>query len=294
LKRGYFKGDAVVAGAPRRLACGTGVPPSNHPLDQLLEKDDVLRRYSEEALRNIVERCIQKAESLVSNARSESEMIIAAAKRTADEIVSQAKAEAGAIRAKMAAEAKTIAESEAESVRASVRDEIVHKYMAGLASLNRASDAVEEFRDSHLKRLESVLANAIGSICRSLLQRELTCEPSIVAKLVSHSLRYFDSGARLVVKVNPLQYEVITRDPMFEGAIRELGLGSGQLEFAPDSSIGSGGVIVTDRHVCVDLTFDRMIAEYLDEITTEMNRLDNCAAGEDSAENKSSFFESGA
>ena len=253
-----YKGSVAHSGDPRALRAlieDDGI----HPVERLIENDEILRKYSEEALNIIAAYHRDKMKAARDAAQAEADSILAAAKSEANSILSEAKAAAGALSRDAAAAARKAAESETQSVKAAARDEVVREFEAAISALNSAAQDLKARRTEQAEVLESEIVCVIGAIARRILSRELECDPSVLVSAVRASLEYFELNAKILIKISPEHYKSLGSRPDFAGKIEELGLGADRVEIVPDAGIKSGGVIVTDSFVEYDFNFDRII-----------------------------------
>lgn len=260
MNKKLFKGNAAFSGEPKPLGA-LSEEDGIHPVEKLIENDEILRKYSEEAMTIVVEYHKEKMRAAREAAESEAGEIIAAAKSEATKIMAEAKGAAESLARDAAANARKAAEREAESVRTEARNEVVREFMSAISTLKAAAETLKARQSAHLQSLDIEMAKISGEIARRILARELAHDPSYIVSAVRASLEYFELGAKIVIKISPEHYKALTSRSDFKEKIEELGLGAERVEIVPDSAIKSGGVVVTDSFVEYDLNFDRIIDE---------------------------------
>lgn len=267
MKGNLLKGDGAVPGNPRSLA-----PPrllsieKDNPIARLIENDELLKRYSEEALRIITEYHNAKRDELNRSAEAEAGTLLRKAKAAAAAILIKSREEAESLRLTATRKAEAAAKEKTDEILEAAREEVVSTFRDGLTALENAAVQVKESKISHIETIECEMAKLVGSLARRLLYRDLSANPDFILDLVKKSLKHFEAGARVIVKLSPKHHKLLTEDPLFAESVRELGLGEGLLELVPDAGISSGGVIVTDRFVTFDYNFDRIIDEMIIEV----------------------------
>lgn len=262
--KNIIKGKSASSGDPKAL-CALADDNAINPIETLIENDDILRKYSEEALSIIVEYHKDKMKAAREAAQAESSEIVSAAKTEAERILGEARRQADALARDSAANARKAAEREIETVKAAARDEVVREFAGAIESLKAAATEIRARDVAHMQKLETEIANVVGSIAKRIVSKELSLDPSVIVSAVRASLEYFELGARIVIRISPEHYRSFSSRSDFAGKIEELGLGADRVEIVPDASIKSGGVVVSDKYVEFDYSFDRIIDEAVKE-----------------------------
>ncbi|GFO67311.1 hypothetical protein GMLC_08900 [Geomonas limicola] len=125
-------------------------------------------------------------------------------------------------------------------------------------ALGQALLATGTLRSRLMQEAEEDLLKLSVQIARTIMQRELACDPWILAQVVHHAVETAADGGEMVVRLNPDDYQMVARRPEFAVAPGE----KRKVILKEDPAIpGAGCLVETGRG-----TLDAGLAAQLDEI----------------------------
>jgi flagellar assembly protein FliH len=124
-------------------------------------------------------------------------------------------------------------------------------------ALAQALLATGSLRPKILQESEEDLLKLSILIARTVIQRELSCDPWILAAVVQGAIEAASDGGEVVVRLNPQDYPMVARRPEFSAAAGE----KRRVSLKEDPAIPSAGCLVETSRGTLDAGLDAQLDE---------------------------------
>jgi flagellar assembly protein FliH len=117
--------------------------------------------------------------------------------------------------------------------------------------------ATGSLRPKILQESEEDLLKLSILIARTVIQRELSCDPWILAAVVQGAIEAASDGGEVLVRLNPLDYPMVARRPEFGAAAGE----KRRVVLKEDPAVPSAGCLVETSRGTLDAGLDAQLDE---------------------------------
>jgi flagellar assembly protein FliH len=140
--------------------------------------------------------------------------------------------------------------------RADGEDEFRKEVGASAEALAAVSESIRAAHSAFLESLEPQVLSLVQAIVQRVLYRDMRADPDLVLRTVRHALENLTDRARLLVRLNPADLEVVRNHKL---TFLEEFDGVRQMELMGDDTITSGGCIVESELMQVDAQLDERL-----------------------------------
>jgi flagellar assembly protein FliH len=140
--------------------------------------------------------------------------------------------------------------------RADGEDEFRKEVGASAEALAAVSESIRAAHGAFLESLEPQVLSLVQAIVQRVLYRDMRADPDLVLRTVRHALENLTDRARLLVRLNPADLEVVRNHKL---TFLEEFDGVRQMELMGDDTITSGGCIVESELMQVDAQLDERL-----------------------------------
>jgi len=123
-------------------------------------------------------------------------------------------------------------------------------------ALRATSDAIRDAHASFLESLEPQVLSLVQAIVQRVLYRDMRADPELVLRTVRHALENLTDRAKLVVRLNPVDLDVVRNHKL---TFLEEFDGVRQMELLGDETIAAGGCVVESELMQVDAQLDERL-----------------------------------
>jgi len=134
-------------------------------------------------------------------------------------------------------------------------------------ALGQALLATGSLRAQLLQESEEDLLKLSVLIARTVMLRELSCEPGILAGVVQGALALASDGGEVVVRLNPDDYLLIEQRPEFSAVSRE----KRRVTLKGDPAVPSAGCLVETARGSIDAGLESQLDEIYRRLFEEKN-----------------------
>lgn len=204
---------------------------------------------AQSAIAEYLEQSKAEAQTIIEQAQAEAQVAIAQAQTEAQTITSEAQQAAEQLKDEAMQQGKELGVQQG-------REEGHQEVAALLAQAAKIVDYAKQEREAILASCENDILDLAISVAAKVIHTEIMINPEIVAAVVKDAIEKAKDQERVIIRINPADFETIVAEKQALYAIlrRETGM-----ELRADIGVETGGCVIETDYGAIDARIDTQL-----------------------------------